>query len=117
MRNDIHRTLWILAIGVLVVITFRAESAYAFNQDWEGLEDDWSMPTTTGGVPSAPTTMTCAAWQKNGQNCRECKDAYRDDGTVKGYKVCAWVASSSACYCNNPGTPNCKGLGVCDYWP
>lgn len=80
-----------------------------------GWTDGFDDPTWTSGTPNAPTTLTCLARARNGQACRECIEAYNDNGTPKGYKVCAYVSWSSSCSCENGRTPYCKGYGVCRY--
>jgi hypothetical protein len=116
MRNIVFFAIRILAFGIVVVAMAGSEPVYAFSQDWGGAEDDWSTPTRTGGG-SAPTTMTCAAWAKNGQRCRECATVIRADGTESRYPTCVGVTWSASCRCDNAGTASCRGAGVCDYKP
>jgi hypothetical protein len=86
------------------------------------LVQDWGTwwyepPTTLSGAPNSPTTMTCAAWAKNGQQCRRCERALADDGTYKGYLVCGWTPTSESCRCDYARTPSCRGMASCEYWP
>lgn len=87
MRNYLLLGIRILAFGIGLGVLAGSDPAYAFNQDWGGLENDWSKPSYTGGG-SAPTTMTCAAWAKNGQKCREGGTVIRADGTESKYPTC-----------------------------
>jgi len=115
MRKHVFLAIRIFAVAIVFMAFAGSEPAYAFTQDWGGLEDDWSMPTPTGG--STPTTLTCVAYAKNGQKCRECATVIRSDGTESQYPSCVGVTWSASCECKNPGTAWCSGRGVCDYKP
>lgn len=65
--------------------------------------------------PPTITLMQCKADRGLDQACRMCRYAYDDQGQYKGYKVCAFVKESYACYCVNPNTAQCGGEGFCDY--
>lgn len=82
---------------------------------WSDGFDDATWMAGTGNNP--PTMLTCLARARNDQRCRDCVDAYYDNGTPKGYKICAKVAYSQGCSCDNAGTPNCRAMGVCRYEP
>jgi len=113
MRKSMFLVVRVLLLGLVFIALTGSEPAYAFTQDWGGAEDDWSMPTRTGG--SAPTTLTCVAWGRNGQRCRECATVVRPDGTESRYPSCVGVAWAASCRCENAGTASCRGAGVCDY--
>ena len=69
-----------------------------------------------GGPLRPPTTLVCAAYQRNNQACYECRPA-TDPNTRQylGYDVCAPVTTSASCRCENDGTQQCEGKGVCNY--
>lgn len=115
MAKPVYLAIRLLAISIVFLAFAGAEPAYAFNQDWGGAEDDWSMPTPTSG--SAPTVLTCAARARDRQRCRECATVIKADGTESKYPSCVGVAWSAACRCENANTAACRAMGVCDYWP
>lgn len=73
----------------------------------------YSSPT--GGANQPPTVTYCYAMGRDGQRCRDCAEAYFNDGTPRGYKVCAYVAYSASCDCTNALTMKCAGRGSCNY--
>lgn len=122
-----RRVLWairLLALGTAFVFVTGAEPAYAFNQDWGGLENDWSMPTPTGysgggggaGLPNPPTVTECIARAANNQKCRGCAQTYYNNGMPKPYQVCAWYSMSYSCSCKGANTANCVSVGSCTYY-
>lgn len=113
MHNVSRLLTRVFASGVLLVLLFGSQSAFAFNQDWGGWE--YEQPTMMGGAPNSPTTMVCLARERNGQQCRICVKAYADDGTDKGYMVCGWTPTDESCRCDRPRTPHCRGMASCDY--
>lgn len=114
LKRACHLAIRVFALGIVFVLITGAQPAYAFSQDWGGAEDDWSMPTTTGS--SGPTVTACIARASNNQKCRECAQAYYDNGEPKSYKVCAWWAQSASCACQNANTARCVGVGSCTYY-
>ena len=108
----------LLILGIAFVFVTGAEPAYAFRQDWGGVEDDWSMPTATGGgTPNDPTIRFCYANKSDKQKCRGCTDTYYDNGMKKPYQVCGWLEREAACDCKNANTANCENEGACAYFP
>jgi hypothetical protein len=73
----------------------------------------WDSLEPTGYNP--PSYVSCTARSGNNQKCRECAPAYFDNGTYKGYNVCAYVARNASCKCNNANTDTCSGEGSCTY--
>lgn len=118
MQRHLMGAIRLLALGIAFVFVTGAEPAYAFNQDWGGLEDDWSMPSpySGGGGINPPTTTQCIARASNNQRCKGCADTYYDNGVKKPYQVCAWWAMSYSCSCTGANTANCVSVGACTYY-
>jgi len=94
-----------------------ASSALAFNQDWGGYEDDWSMPT--GTEFSGPKATRCTASALEKQRCRDCREQLDDNGQPTGKIVCAYVAENASCGCDwirrLDGRLECSPYGTCTY--
>lgn len=72
----------------------------------------YSSPATTYGGPRA---TKCVARASDHQRCRECAEAYYNDGQPRGYQVCGYVPWGSSCGCDRAETKYCGGYGECDY--
>jgi len=70
----------------------------------------------TGTAYSGPRASTCAARPSDKSRCRECAEAYFNDGTPRGYKICAYIAMWGYCGCDYALTANCRGYGTCHYY-
>lgn len=69
----------------------------------------------TGTSFDGPTVIWCKARASEKQHCRGCAPAYWNDGTPRGYQVCAYVTYTLACDCKNALTNSCTNNGFCDY--
>lgn len=73
----------------------------------------WENLDSVGYGPPSPTA--CHAYSSIGQRCRECAEAYDNNGNSKGYKVCAYVSKAASCECVGALTANCTVNGTCTY--
>lgn len=106
-----------LATLLLTVPVFAGISSGPYQNDPPCPDLDCSG-TGVSGPHSGPTATECVAIAYiSNERCRECLDAYDDQGQPKGYKICAYVAYNAACSCTNPRTPRCGGVGRCKYYP
>lgn len=94
---------------VLLVALFGSFPAFAFNDDWGGIEDDWStLSNPTPGPSNPPTLSACTARRSQNQGCRVCTQYYNQAGQYMGYFTCAFVTWSAACGCEKALTPECR---------
>jgi len=115
----------ILCITMLMVIGVGLPAQATINPSYRDITDGGcvlNMSTAAcfgfsspASVFQAPTVTQCTARESQNQRCRHCLQAYFDDGTPRGYLVCAYVAYDAGCDCKNPQTLNCQNTGSCVY--
>jgi hypothetical protein len=105
-------------LAVLVVLVAGVTRADAFVRT-EGdpcpTYDSCSLsgPEWEGGLQN-PTPTMCNAFRSRNQACRDCQDAYYDNGQPKGYQVCAYVKERASCQCSF-SSGRCSTDGSCTY--
>lgn len=111
----------VFLVAVVAILCLFTGSAYAQDCSVEYCTEyqdygfgSWGDPSGGGGY-YPPSTTACHAYSSIGQRCRDCADAYDDQGRPKGYKVCAYVSRAARCECTGAGTSNCTASGSCTY--
>ena len=109
-------------LGLLftIVVAFCLLSPSAYAQDCgiiTACDPDFYSWGDASGNYNPPTTNTCYAMASSNQSCRQCAPAYNDNGTFKGYFVCAYLLSNGSCSCKGAGTIGCSNVGFCRYYP
>jgi len=114
----------LVVLGFILTGCLLASAAHAqVDQQDNGTTDpcfsvdySWEQCGWEAGSPyNPPMINSCTAYGSLNQRCRQCARAYYDDGTYKGYDVCAYTDRSASCDCKNSGTSYCIGSGSCTY--